>query len=193
MGAAVGELQRDYLYYTVFDFPTLIGSAMPVEPVAAELKALYDKIRKDANGLQLDMYNMKAIIPPRKTADIAISYAGQKKHYSGVDESQTSTTLEFLQDERGLVYKFFNYLQQLTGDEKTHSAVYEPMQNFTMSVAEVSVTKKTITLYKTLVNTKVLGVNVSQPNKEGNNVGRVNVDIVWDISKTVESMHGKEF
>lgn len=204
MSSSVGELQRDYLYFIQFipktnteglasiaNVPTSAISGNQV--LTATVQALYtDAITALGTiGLQIDAYNMKAVIPPRKTNEIAIQYCGQTKYYSGTDGSSKSTTLEFLQDEKGIVYNFFNKLQQLSGDELTHSAAYEFMQNFDIGVAEVSVTKKTITLYKKLINVKIMGIEATQPNKEGNGVGRVTVPIVWDLSKTVESFHGK--
>lgn len=202
MSSAVGELQRDYLYFIQFipktNSETLnsnIGQFTPNgnQTVSATIRTLYQNAITALGtiGLEIDAYNMKGIVPPRKTNEIAIQYCGQTKYYSGTDGSSKSTTLEFLQDEKNVVYNFFNKLQQLSGDEKTHSAAYEWMQNFDIGVAEVSVTKKTITLYKKLTNVKIMGIETTQPNKEGNGVGRVTVPIVWDISETIESYNGK--
>ena len=177
--ATIGDYQRNYLYKVFIEtVPPVVIAQFP-----------------DALTFQkeVDIYNVKAIYPDRKTAMIDIKWAGEFFKIPGVDESTRDVDLEFQDDESKYCYDFFMALKDLTGNEENQAGVYGIQSKFNMGVAKVSVDKETITSYRRLVGVRVYEVNAGEDlSKDGDNVNHVKIHIAWDRNVEDKLLRGKK-
>lgn len=172
--SSVGEFQREYLYKLYIEF-------LPY-PVAARLSGTSVKnAYKFMNDV--DIYNTKAVFPNRETEAMPLDWMGDYTYIPGVNKSKKETDLEFYDDEDKCVWNFFSAMKDMTGIEETSASLFPTLAKANFGVAQVSVNKKTITAYRHLVGVRVFAVDlVNHPNKEGEDISKVKVNIKWDKS-----------
>lgn len=177
--ATIGDYQRNYLYMVFIEsVPSVISAALP--------SALtYQK--------EVDIYNLKAVFPDRKTNSKRIGWAGEFFFIPTTDNSTRETNLDFVDDESMVCYDFWNELKNLTGNEENHAGVFGIQSKFNMGVAKISVDKETITAYRRLVGVRVYEVDSGEGlSKDGEDITKVTVNIKWDRNVEDKSMRGKK-
>lgn len=183
--ADFGEIQRDYLYYLIIDSNAL-GFSRDDELISALVskdgRPLGNK--NDINVL-ISIYNTKAFEPQYKTQVLPLKWGGRTFNFLGTDESVKQGNLEFLDDENGNVYTFFNKIWKRNVPKKGEPSIRDDKQGFSFSINKVSATKKTVTSTTTYTNAKIVGVNRTEPNKQSNQLSKVTVSLVWDDSESV--------
>lgn len=165
IGTSVGEHQREYLYKMSITTPP---------------KASGEVDNFDVMSQNMDLYNTKGVFPGRKTGDILLKWSGESYHATGVDESTKTGTLTFRSDEKAKIYKFWNQLHELTGNEENHAAHTKEDAKMDISCWQVSVDKETITNAVTLKDVLVLEVGDMSVDKEGTGIATFPVNIAWD-------------
>lgn len=177
--STIGEYQRNYLYM-VF-----------IEDIPLQILSVFT----DALNFQkkVDIYNVSAIFPNRKTEAIKVPWCGTYFTVPGVDESTREADLEFEDDEDKNCYDFFSALKDLTGNESNYSSVYGVQAKFNMGVAKISVDKETITAYRRLIGVRVYGVDAGESlKKDATDRGTVKVNICWDQNVESILLRGKK-
>jgi hypothetical protein len=169
--SSLGELQRDYLFQmVVLGTPAGYKKTSPVQDM-------------------IDLFMTKGIFPNRKTAEIAVPWAGETVYYSGVDESTKTGDLFFRLPENMKAKDFWEDLKDLTGDQAAHAAALKQNQVFDIEVYLLSVDKKTVTEARKLENVIVYSVEDINLEKEGKGLSTFKVHISWDRnSRDVEAV-----
>jgi hypothetical protein len=162
--ASIGELQRDYLF----------TMAVLREPSGA--------LNTPAVKNMIDLYMTKGVFPSRKTAEIAVKWAGETVYYSGVDESVKTGDLVFRLDGGMTIKNYWESLKDLTGDLAAHAAALKANQTLTLAVYMVAPDKRTITDGRLLENVIVYSVEDINLDKEGSGIVTFKVHISWDRS-----------
>lgn len=177
--AAIGEYQRNYLYKLfIEDVPAVILANFP--------NAL--SFQKE-----VDIYNLKAVFPDRKTNEKEMRWSGEFFYIPTVEGSTKASNFDFFDDESMWCYDFFMALKDLTGNEENQAGVYGIQSKFNIGVAKVSVDKKTITAYRRLVGCRVYTLNAGEGiAKDGTDITKVTVNIKWDRNVEDKSLRGKE-
>jgi hypothetical protein len=160
--ASMGDMQRDYLFQMM-----ILGTPKGYKKTSA----IQDKI---------DLYMTKGIFPSRKTAEIAVKWAGETVYYSGVDESPKTGDLFFRLSDDMAIKDLWEDLKDLTGDLAAHAAALKQNQVFNIEVFMVSVDKQTITEARKLENVIVYSVEDITLDKEGSGISTFKVHISWD-------------
>lgn len=177
--STIGDYQRNYLY-KIF-----------IEQVPAVILSKFENALTFQK--EVDIYNIKAVYPNRKTNNIQIKWSGEFFDIPGTDATTRDTTLEFQDDESKVCYDFFMALKDLTGNENNQAGVYGIQSKFNMGIAKISVDKETITSYRRLVGVRVYGIDSGDDmSKEAEGVCRVKVDIRWDRNVEDKTMRGKK-
>lgn len=175
---SIGEFQRQYIYKLFIEsVPSAISAAFP--------NAL--SFAKD-----VDIYNIKAVFPDRKTENINIKWGGEFFDIPGVDGSTRNSTFEFFDDEAQWAYDFFCACKDMTGNEYNQAGVWGIQGKFNMGVAKVSVDKETITSYRRLVGCRVYGVENEDFSKDGDSINRLKIEIRWDRNQEDKSKRGQK-
>jgi hypothetical protein len=169
---SIGELQRDYLFYTrILRTPdSFTGSLTNIDLI--------------------DLYMTKGVFPNRKTAEIAVKWGGETIYFSGVDESQKTGDLVFRLPEDMGIKDLWESFKDLTGDRAAHAAAPKQNQTLDLGVYLVSVNKKTITDARKLVNVVVYSVEHIILDKEGSGISTFKVHISWDHVNKMEGVVG---
>jgi hypothetical protein len=165
--ASIGELQRDYLFKVqIAEFPSGLDNSSD-----------YDSLKED-----IDAYLVKGVFPNRKTAEIAHKWSGETFYFSGVDESPKTGDLVFRMDEDSLNFKFWDKVQQLTGDRVSHAAAPKYKQTFKINVFMIKTDKQTVSTARTLSNVIAYSGEDIAPDKEASGIQLFKVHISWDWS-----------
>jgi hypothetical protein len=174
MGTSVGELQRDYLHMLV------------IESLPAGFNGEGTETSK-----AIDCFLVKGVFPNRKTAEIAIKWAGETIYFSGVDESPKTGDLVFRLDENLKIKKLFERLKDLTGDLDSHAAATKATQTCVFKVYLIARNKQTITDARRLTNVIVYSSEDINPDKEGSGIQTFKVHISWDHSEILYDERGQ--
>lgn len=177
--ATIGEYQRTYLYKLFWEGATYNDKS--------DSSLTSDKDFTDA----IDVYNNKAVFPNRKTDAKKISISGEFFHIPTVDNSTRDVEFEFFGDEAMKAYNFFNKLKNMTGNEDNQAGIWGVAGKFNLGIAQISVDKNTITLYRRLIGTRVYGLDVDGNDKAGSDEMHLRVQLIWDRSELDESKVGK--
>lgn len=177
--ATIGDYQRNYLYKVFFeDVPA---------PVLANFPSALSFQK------EVDIYNLKAVFPDRKTNSKKMDWCGEFFYIPTTDNSTRESDFDFVDDESMWCYDFFMALKDLTGNEENQAGVYGIQSKFNIGVAKVSVDKQTITAYRRLVGCRVYELDAGEGlSKEGSDITKVTVNIKWDRNVEDKSLRGKE-
>ena len=178
--ATIGEYQRTYLYKLFWEGATYQNKSDP------SLTSNPDFTNA------LDIYNNKAIFPNRKTQAKKISWCGEFFNIPTVDESTRDVEFEFFADEAMAAYKFFNKLKDMTGNEINQAGIWGIKGKFNIGIAQISVDKNTITLYRRLIGTRVYGLDTDANDKAGSDEMHLKIQLVWDRSELDNKFVGKK-
>ena len=182
----IGEYQRNYLYKLFWEGPTNTTTTY-TETVTTILAKITNHDQFESN---IDIYNQKAVFPNRETNSKKIEWCGEFFEIPTTDASKRDAEFIFFGDEAMLVYRFFNALKNITGNETNQASVVGIAAKFNLGIAQVSVDKKTITLYRSLKGCRVYSVKMDDNDKGGSDISKVTVGIRWDGSELVDSFVG---
>lgn len=176
--SSIGEFQRNYLYKIFIE-------SVPPAVLADFPQAL-------SFSKEVDIYNMKAVFPDRKTNHKSIRWSGEYFDIPTTDNSTRATPFSFFDDESQWAYDFFCALKDMTGNEYNQAGVWGTQGKFNIGVAKISVDKKTITAYRRLVGCRVYEVNPNDFTKDGEDVSMLEINIHWDRNQEDKSKRGLE-
>lgn len=184
----VGEFQRNYLYKLFWEGPTYPGKTAPDgRSLETELGSV-DGAEKLTQ--LIDIYNAKAFFPKRKTNQKKVDWCGEFFEVPTTDASTRDANLDMFADEPMIVYRFFNKLKDLTGNEENQAHIWGIAGKFNLGIALMSVDKKTITLYRRIIGCRCYDVTMDDPDKAGSDLTKVVAEIRWDRGEMDESKVG---
>lgn len=187
--ANIGEYQRAYLYKLFWEGPTYPNKTAPDgRSLESVLKAVTGSDKFIRN---IDIYNGKAFFPNRKTQEEKIAWAGEFFEVPTVDSSTRDGNLEMFGDEPMIVYRFFNALKDLTGNEENQAGIWGIAGKFNLGIAQISVDKKTITLYRRIIGCRCYEVKMDDNDKAATGISRVTAEIRWDRGELDASKVGQ--